>query len=279
MLLLLLSCTVPTTSDPVVLLRIGDDFTYALLSSGKLLVWGWEGIDASTLMVPEGEYVDVDVDYKWSCAVTRDGEIRCWGENQFEHEPPPSGSDFQKVILYNFQGCGLHRDGTLSCWNNRAPQKLPPADTKFTQVSGGSIISCGIKTDATILCWGLSGVMPPPPAGRFQSVDVSTNHACAVSERGHAQCWGYNAYGQNNVPDATFKQLKTGWDHACGLTSSDEILCWGMNEYGESQPPPGKWSQLDASPTFACALNKAGKVKCWGDESYSGTVPESIAAD
>ena len=279
MMFLLLSCSFLTDTDPVVLLRSSNQITCALRASGALLCWGGAGMEPALRLPPEGEYVDVDVDLKWACGVTRGGEIRCWGENPLSQESPPADTDFKQVILQGFKGCGLHNSGALSCWNYRSPYKTPPEHIRFQHISGSGIVNCGITTNDEIACWGIKGAMEAPPVGLFQSVDVDSHHACAVTTDGRGQCWGDNTSGRNNVPDASFQQIKSGGDHACGLTTSGEILCWGRSDWGETDLPSGKWAYLEVANAFACAINTEGRVRCWGEEIYSGTVPEAIAAD
>ena len=77
--------------------------------------------------------------------------------------------------------------------------------------------------------------------------------ACADTNSGAVQCWGYNLDGQlgdntrtsRSSPADVFSgaafgasQLSAGVSHTCAvLTPSGEVRCWGSNEQGQLGDP------------------------------------------
>lgn len=101
-------------------------------------------------------------------------------------------------------------------------------------------------------------------------IDAGGYHNCALKNNGSVLCWGYNEYGQINVPAdlGPVSQLSAGAFHSCALTASGEVKCWGYNLFGQSTPPSdlGAVSQISAGNYHTCALKTDGTVACWGSE-------------
>ena len=105
---------------------------------------------------------------------------------------------------------------------------------------------------------------PDPQPGRYTSISVADDHACALTEDGEAVCWGGNEVGQAEVPAGRYTAISAGWAHTCAVTTAGEILCWGRG-MGE-QPPPGRHIAVSTSGRHACALTEDGEAVCWGDQ-------------
>ncbi|HJQ54385.1 MAG TPA: PKD domain-containing protein [Gemmatimonadaceae bacterium] len=120
--------------------------------------------------------------------------------------------------------------------------------------------------------------LPSPHTVNFDEVvpavapqtDAGGYHNCAVKNNGSVLCWGYNEYGEINVPAdlGSVSQISAGAFHNCALTTSGEVRCWGYNLFGQSTPPAdlGAVSQISAGNYHTCALKTDGTVACWGSE-------------
>lgn len=88
----------------------------------------------------------------------------------------------------------------------------------------------------------------------FKQLSAGYYHTCGLKAGGSAVCWGYNDYGQGNVPDgATFSQLSADSFHTCGVKTDGSAVCWGNNGNGQATPPvptvPTYTLDFDTAPT------------------------------
>lgn len=151
--------------------------------------------------------------------------------------------------------------------------------TKVTATSGGVSAS----TTITVV-----------EANTTQALDlaVGQSHACVITGRGDAYCWGNGEDGRlgamvtldNRLDIQTvgggqrFKQLVAGAEFTCGLKSNGEVYCWGRGQIGQlgqgdpmSSATPVRvdtttlFERIFASNQTACGLTDQGKLWCWGD--------------
>jgi len=80
------------------------------------------------------------------------------------------GATVEQFDVGQWHGCGVHPDGTVSCWGNTDEgQQDAPAGT-FKTVSAGLYHTCGVTTGESVECWGCidndHGQCDPPTARR-----------------------------------------------------------------------------------------------------------------
>ena len=53
--------------------------------------------------------------------------------------------------------------------------------------------------------------------------------------------WGWNAYGQTNVPVGLtgVQAIEAGYNHTVALKSDGTVVAWGLNDYGQTNVPLG----------------------------------------
>ncbi len=238
--------------DPAV-----DGFTQTMPAEGTVVAenddsWtGWSQVAAG-----EG----------FSCALTTDGSLGCWGNDDQGQASPPVGS-FVSVTAGRSHACALDADGAVTCWGRDDEGQSTPPAAAFAQVEAGSDFTCGVKTSGVARCWGrdMDG-QATPPGIPFAQVDAGTWHGCGVSTFGDAICWGNDADGQASPPGGSFDHV-SGWRrHSCGVRSGGDLACWGCAQFdmGECDPPPGPYLQVDVGGNHSCALNGQERVTCWG---------------
>ena len=242
----------------------GYNHTCVVDDNGRVYCWGYNsqgqlGNGASgttnnpfpTAVVTTGplssrQVVKVNGGDSHTCAVTADGNVYCWGGNN-----------------YGQLGIG----GTASSF---VPVEIDmsgvTAGKNFIDVSAGYAHTCALASDGTAYCWGFNGhgqlgdnsptladsTVPVLVAGglRFSQISAGDEHSCGVTFSGRVYCWGYNQQGQvgnaslvdTRAPTAvdtsgvlaglTVSKVAAGYRHTCVLAEQD-AYCWGNNDAGQ----------------------------------------------
>ena len=229
-----------------------------------------------------------------SCAITGDGEAKCWGW----------GRDGQL-------GDGMSGEGH----SQLSPTLIAGVSDAVIDICGGGFHSCIVTELGAALCFGTAyegalgtGVLgelleptPVPVVGLPDAavqIDCGSNFTCARTESGEAWCWGNGASGRlgvNSTDDTAtplqtlpsdVTDISTGSDHACAVAAG-EVWCWGSNiNWQLGDPDPGTGSlvaipvpgipkgmlDVEVGSSTSCAIDGDGGVWCWGanDEGQVG---------
>lgn len=236
------------------------------------IVAGALGFDPSgrprTVHVP-GEVRSLSSALETACALTRTGDVYCWGEGAL----------------------GLGNAVTRVAEPERATM------AGVSQITGG-FGHCALSGTG-VSCWGLlpiAGVSAPtiqPEAvegpGEVTSFAAGGGFHCLVGRDRHVRCRGTNARGQCGAPPSMSEPLtevsgiddalvaRAGGASACALRPSGRVSCWGSNQLGTlgdgarvDRSTPADVSgldgvtQLDLSGVNACARTQGGALWCWG---------------
>jgi len=133
------------------------------------------------------------------------------------------------------------------------------------------------------------------PAGNdFIEAAGGTNHSLALKSDGSIVAWGYNNYGQLDVPSGTFIAVAAGVWHSLAIRSDGSLVEWGRNSYKDifgsghyrvsasnasetflfrepfssfELPEGNDFIAISAGPNHNLALRSDGSLVAWGYNS------------
>ena len=76
---------------------------------------------------PDGRFTAIAAGEGYSCAVSLDGSIECWGQIGVALEIPPEGP-FTAISASLRHACAVRVDRTVACWS---PIRPPPPEVTF----------------------------------------------------------------------------------------------------------------------------------------------------
>ena len=275
------------------------------LESGRVLCWGQnrddslgvgQGLpDAVTTPQPViglddvGPIVQIATDYDFSCALTRDGAIYCWGSN-------------------NGHQLGL---GDTDDRDRPTRVSLAPASRVITAYEHG----CAVEREQRgVSCWGTGYGDVPVAVPLLASVDqfvTPGGHSCTLTA-GAMLCWGSNSGGQigngeggceydeplcadcRRLPERTCKQVEhptaplelppiaaiaASGSYTYALDRDGGVWQWGQVGQTMSYGPKPNYrpqrvaalppiAALSAGANHACAHTQRGELWCWGNDSF-----------
>ena len=129
-------------------------------------------------------------------------------------------------------GCAITAEGEIVCWGSNEYGQQDIADGPYSAVAAARNYTCAITAEGALRCSGLL-TLTNRGEHAWASVSASTEYVCAVDSAGGGACWPkdtglYDDTGQLEVPrDTRFRQIAGALNLACGITLSNEIACWG----------------------------------------------------
>jgi hypothetical protein len=120
----------------------------ALRDNGVVTCWDREG----NALNYAGPYVQVDVGEFYTCAITVDGALDCWGQ----YDGPGDGSTgpFTAVSVGSGVTCAIELSQEIYCWwdSSLIESVHPPVGNDYVAVSAGTNQACGLHEDGSIAC-------------------------------------------------------------------------------------------------------------------------------
>lgn len=310
--------SLPSTIVQVV---AGDFHNCALTFDGDVLCWGDNSAGqladatsphASTPQLIDG--IDGSSDAtaalvlfagsRHTCALTRDGELLCWGDNAEGQLGVPMSLPPHVAVTVPF---------------------FDPDSTMIEAVALGATHSCAIVDTGEVWCWGsnadnqLSADLVAPADYvvvhdaaatplEAMAITAGARHTCVLDADGQPLCWGANTEGQlgdgtqtptTDVvqalapidPNDPYVQLESSDTTTCALTDGGVIVCWGGNDRGQAGQPLSvpvvstpdvvtttlpAFSMLGFRASTACGRLDDGRIACWGANDDGLLIAPSI---
>lgn len=216
-----------------------------------------------------GAYLQVTAGDDHTCALAVDGQVLCWGRNEYRQSQPPEDVIFTQISAGYRYTCGVDGQSDLHCWysdpkGSFSDVTIPPTGVLTEKVCTGDHMACALSTSGVAACWGMYS--STEAEGPFVDLACGARHACGLRTDGQVVCWGFNDHGQADAPeDVLFSHVSTGDDRTCGVTQDGAIQCWGSPPGSLQVPPPdGVFTQVALGRDFTCGLREDGTAECWG---------------
>jgi alpha-tubulin suppressor-like RCC1 family protein len=256
--------------------------------------------------------------------------------------PVTGGMKFSDLTAGDSHTCALGRDGEAYCWGNnvtgqlgdgtttgRTSPVLVLGDRRFIRIDAGDQHTCAVTSNGTVYCWGNgasgrlgngeTGIRSQPVvvsgAHYFRLVSAGGHHTCGLADDSRIYCWGANSNGEVGDSSVTNRLVPTqvrgaysfssvfagGW-HSCGAATDGLAYCWGYNGSGElgNGTTSSSWvpAQVSGGLIFTvlnghgytgghtCGVTTNGQGYCWGSGQYgklgngstaSSSIPVPIA--
>jgi alpha-tubulin suppressor-like RCC1 family protein len=215
-----------------------------------------------------------------SCAVDTNGDVYCWGRNQYGelgHAPGASGT-----------GDGPCAPSSTNC--NITPQKVAGL-ADVTKVEVGEVETCALTAANSVYCWGSNQAFAlgdPTELDAAVATSTPTQVATLVGK---------------TITDLALARNAT---HVCAISQGEGVWCWGFNGTGEDGHLPGEGTPADiasgvadiaanATPQLvgstpyaihvavsqgtSCGSTDGGTAGCWGTNSQGQFGNGSITAE
>ena len=274
----------------------GVGHTCALLMSGGVKCWGWNGHGQLGNNLTTDSHIPVDVSGlgnvvtaisaggMHTCALLASGGVKCWGYNEYGQL------------------------GNNSVTDSATPVDVTGLGSRVTSISAGAYHTCALLVTGGAKCWGMNGAgqlgnnstnasnIPVDVSGLSSDVaaiSAGGDFTCALLITGGVACWGDNsagALGDNTTISSLIPVNVSGMSSGvaaiaageygpCALLTSGGVKCWGLNEKGQLGNNSNAYSSsipVDVSGLasgvaaiskgydHSCALLANGGVKCWG---------------
>lgn len=300
-----------TVSGPSVAeVSVGEGLACARLLDGSVWCWGslppgFVTLDRLLMVYPFPHMLpglpsltQLESGERNACAITRTGQIWCWGNNpsdrlgtgspeHFIFPAPVRGvSDAVKVVPDDVGNYAVLGDGRLVAWGDLRPPRIVEGLPPVSDIAAGSMLTCARTVDGHVWCWGSNlwgalgvgsdvpeySAVPVliPHLTDVTDLSVSTDrHACALRRDGTVWCWGSNSSGQSG-----------DFDHSSLCNMRDA----GMGDYFANvcQPSPvlipGVHDAVSVAVGFgiSCLIRLDSSVWCWGSDLPSDMTPGAI---
>jgi alpha-tubulin suppressor-like RCC1 family protein len=237
----------------------GYAHTCALRPDGTAACFGRDVKGASK--PPAGtRFTAISAGKGFSCGLTKaDASVECWGDDDTEQS---SGAIGHFVMLSSgpHYSCALSEDGTLECWGlDKSAKGLKVPEGRFRAVAVGLERACGILRDDKAVCFGSEGAGEiSAPDGEYFALTSGWLHACGILRDGEVQCWG-NDFNGESQPHAQFTHVTVPGGSSRPKDDGNEQKAAAAKP-AEKAPKPAKdgWARSEPAEEPEPAVKETG---------------------
>ena len=247
---------------------------------GTIEAWGY-GASGLTNAPPGSNYTAIAAGWSHSLALTDDGAIKTWGEDNAEllNNVPP-GNGYKAIAASTSHSFALTHDGAIKVWGSPWGHLLDaPGGSGYTAIAAGALHSLALTADGTIRTWGQVSdqLAAVPPGNGYKAIAAGSYHSLALTADGTIRTWGQVSDELAAVPPSSgYKAIAAGGNHSLALTADGTIKAWGSNTSGQTTVPPGNgYIAIAAGWGHSLALTADGIITTWGSSYGLTDAPKS----
>jgi alpha-tubulin suppressor-like RCC1 family protein len=288
-------------------IAIGRSHACALQRDGRVMCWG----DNSSGMLGDGTMNDhllaapvaglADVTRitvggdDTSCAVLRDGTVRCWGNDSWRAATIPDGDGGLTFDRDDNDICLVpsRPDAGPSGFSCRMRPRVIRGVDDAIDVAINDDSACALRRDGTVRCWGTIDHAPfriasielaaVPLRGLVDVVQIAMTElsGCALDRAGVVRCWG-NIGGNHVDPDGPVPQRVDALDGSmaiaielgavCALRGDRSVRCFANGGFAPPAvvdlPALQGATSIAAGYSHLCATFGGDEVRCFGENGF-----------
>lgn len=235
-------------------ITVGAAHVCGITTAGTIACSGVDTETSQPLVVPPGQFVDVQCSYDLTCALRASGSSVCFGSfSQYIAQLPLSA----QIAVGKTWVCILLHSGAIECAGIGAPLLVEVGDT-YVLISAGYETLCGINGQGYARCWCRLPCTAPSP--QLADVVAGDTYACGIRMDSQAiECFGEvvpAALSSNGM----WSQFSAGAVLYCAVSHDESLTCTGLGK-----APSGQFVGLAAGGGFACGIRQADNaLSCWG---------------
>jgi alpha-tubulin suppressor-like RCC1 family protein len=223
-----------------------------------------------------------------SLALTFDGRVIAWGNNNYSQATVPAGLSGVTAIAAGLNhSLALKADGTVVAWGNNASGQstVPVGLSGVISLAAGFAHSVALKRDGTIVVWGDNTYgqrVVSPTLSQVVAIVANSYHTVALKVDGTVMGWGLDGFGAiSGAPPGLNNVIAIagGWEHTLALKRDGTVVAWGYNAFGQTNVPSGLTGvkAIAANGHHSVALKNDGTVVAWGlDQQGQTTIPSNL---
>ncbi|MDI9338802.1 MAG: hypothetical protein QM539_10325, partial [Alphaproteobacteria bacterium] len=255
------------------------------IDSLGITAWGrnWEG----QLNTPDTlkNVVQIECGFYNNIALKYDGTCVSWSRNIYlETLQPPNLNKVVFIVAGGYHYLALRNDGTMYIWglNDNRQQQIPMSAVYDNILMAAAIYNSEVqKANASFIGWADDfgvGSLSPPINNQIINFKGGGYHYLGLNKDSTLTGWGYNYYGQANIPSASgitkIKDFAAAEFNSLVLKPDSTIYAWGFDGYGfvSYKPNLNNVVKIATKSNHGLAIDNKERIYAWGNNNFGQTV-------